>query len=217
MDCVEAVHSAIHGKAEVLIECHGRFDLPTALRIGKALEKFDIFWMEEPIIPDTIESLADLRSRINVPISFGERLYGAWSFRTLLEARAADYVQPDVSHAGGITELRKIAALAETHHVPFCPHNPSGPVANAATLQLAASQPNFCILEIMYSDVEWRKHVTNESLFYENGYMKISDKAGLGIELNEEECLKHPYVEHNLRHYTGALTDIRPAKTEFYF
>jgi galactonate dehydratase len=201
----------------MLIECHGRFDFPTALRIGKALEDYDVFWMEEPIIPDTVEALADLRSRINVPISFGERLYGSWSFRTLLEARAADYVQPDVSHAGGITELKKSAAIAETHHIPFCPHNPSGPVANAATLQLAACCPNFCILEIMYSDVEWRADVTDESLVYENGRIKIGDKPGLGIDINEEACLSHPYVEHNLRHYTGTLTDIRPAKTEFYF
>ena len=90
-------------------------------------------------------------------------------------------------------------------------------VANAATLQLAACCPNFCILEIMYSDVDYRKFITDENLEYENGRIKIGNRPGLGIELNEEECLKHPYVEHNLRHYTGALTDIRPAKTEFYF
>ncbi len=88
---------------------------------------------------------------------------------------------------------------------------------NAATLQLAACSPNFSILEIMYSDVEWRKDVTNESLEYKDGYITIPDKPGLGIEINEEECLKHPYQPHTLRHYTGALTDIRPAKTEFYF
>lgn len=217
MECVEAVHSAIHGKAEVLIECHGRFDLPTALRIGKALEKFDIFWMEEPIIPDTMEALADLRSRINVPISFGERLYGAWSFRTLLEARAADYVQPDVSHAGGITELRKIAALAETHHVPFCPHNPSGPVANAATLQLAASQPNFCILETMASDVPWRHDVCDEEVGFKDGMMSIGERPGIGVELNEEEMAKHPYEPISLRHYKGTLTDIRPEGSKDWF
>ena len=114
-------------------------------------------------------------------------------------------------------ELKKLAAIAEAHYIPFAPHNPSGPVANAATMQIAACCPNFCILEIMYSDVDYRRFITNENLIYENGRIKIGDKPGLGIELNEEECLKHPYVEHNLRHYTGALTDIRPAKTEFYF
>ena len=116
-----------------------------------------------------------------------------------------------------ILELKKIAAEAESRYIPFAPHNPSGPVANAATLQLAATCPNFCILEIMYSDVEWRKDVVNEELEYKDGYITIPDKPGLGIEINEEECLKHPYQPHTLRHYTGALTDIRPAKSEFYF
>lgn len=114
-------------------------------------------------------------------------------------------------------ELKKIAAEAECRYISFAPHNPSGPVANAATLQLVATCPNFEILEIMYSDVEWRKDVTTESIKYENGYITIPDKPGLGIEINEEECLKHSYQPHVLRHYTGALTDIRPAKSEFYF
>jgi galactonate dehydratase len=131
--------------------------------------------------------------------------------------RAADYIQPDISHAGGIMELKKIASVADSYYIPFAPHNPSGPVANAATLQLAASVANFSILEIMYSDVEWRKDVTNEALEYSDGYIKIPDKPGLGIEINEEACLCHPYQPHTLRHYTGALTDIRPQKTEFYF
>ena len=114
-------------------------------------------------------------------------------------------------------ELKKIAATAESRYIGFAPHNPSGPVANAATLNLAACCPNFTILEIMYSDVDYRKDVTNENLTYEDGYIKIGDKPGIGIEINEEECEKHPYVPHTLRHYTGALTDIRPPKTEFYF
>lgn len=109
------------------------------------------------------------------------------------------------------------AGITLLQYIPFAPHNPSGPVANAATLQLAACCPNFSILEIMYSDVEWRKDVTDEKLEYKDGYITIPEKPGLGIEINEEECLKHPYVPHTLRHYTGALTDIRPAKTEFYF
>ena len=114
-------------------------------------------------------------------------------------------------------ELKKIAAEAECRYLPFAPHNPSGPVANAATLQLAATCPNFEILEIMYSDVEYRKELTTESLEYKEGTIKILDRPGLGIEINEEECRKHPYQPHTLRHYTGALTDIRPPKTEFYF
>ena len=114
-------------------------------------------------------------------------------------------------------ELKKIAAEAESRYLPFAPHNPSGPVANAATLQLAATCPNFCLLEIMYSDVAYRSEITTEELSYENGLMKIPDRPGLGIELCEEACEKYPYQSHTLRHYTGALTDIRPPETAFYF
>lgn len=114
-------------------------------------------------------------------------------------------------------ELKKIAAEAECRYIPFTPHNPSGPVANAATLQVAACCPEFRILEIMYRGVTWRKEITNEQFVYEGGGIQIPDAPGLGIELNEVECLKHPYQVHTLRHYTGALTDIRPAQTEFYF
>ena len=150
-------------------------------------------------------------------IAAGERLYTRYNYRELFAGRASDYIQPDVSHAGGIMELKKIAATAESEYIAFAPHNPSGPVANAATLQLAACCPNFCILEIMYSDVAYRKDITDEKLEYSDGRIKIGDKPGLGVELNEEACLMHPYKEHTLRHYTGALTDIRPPKSEFYF
>ena len=158
-----------------------------------------------------------MKGRSPVAISAGERLYTRWDYKNMFDKMAADYIQPDVSHAGGIMELKKIAAEAECRYIPFAPHNPSGPVANAATLQLAACCPNFVILEIMYSDVEWRKDVTNESIEYKDGFITIPDKPGLGIEINEAECEKHPYQVHTLRHYTGALTDIRPAKSEFYF
>lgn len=217
LECVAKVREAVGNGVDLLIEGHGRFDVPTGIKIAKELEQFKPMWFEEPVPPNNIEALKAVRDKSPVAISAGERLYTRFDYNPLFAARAADYIQPDVSHAGGIMELKKIAAIAEANYIPFAPHNPSGPVANAATLQLAACCPSFCILEIMYSDVDYRKFVTDERLVYENGRIRIGDKPGLGIELNEEECLKHPYAEHNLRHYTGALTDIRPPKTEFYF
>lgn len=215
--CVAAVREAVGPGVDLLIEGHGRFDVPTGIRIAKELEPFRLMFFEEPVPPDNLEALKAVRDKSPVAISAGERLYSRWDYRKLFDQRAADYIQPDISHAGGIMELKKIAAEAESRYIPFAPHNPSGPVANAATLQLAATCANFCILEIMYSDVKWRKDVTDEQLKYEDGYMTIPDRPGLGIEINEEECARHPYRPHTLRHYTGALTDIRPAKSEFYF
>ena len=217
LECVSAVRDAVGDKVDLLIEGHGRFNIPTAIKIAKELEQFKPMFFEEPVPPDNLDALKEVKMRSSVAVSAGERLYTRWDYKKMFDLMAADYIQPDISHAGGIMELKKIAAEGECRYIPFAPHNPSGPVANAATLQLAATCPNFEILEIMYSDVEWRKDVTDENLEYENGFIIIPDKAGLGIEINEEECLKHPYKPHTLRHYTGALTDIRPAKTEFYF
>ncbi len=215
--CVAAVREAVGNSVDLLIEGHGRFNIPTGIKIAKELEQFKPMFFEEPTPPDSLEALKAVRDKSPVAISAGERLYTRWDYRRFFDIMPADYIQPDISHAGGIMELKKIAAEAECRYIPFAPHNPSGPVANAATLQLAANTPNFCILEIMFSDVEWRKNITNESLEYKDGYITIPDKPGLGIEINEEECLKHPYKPHTLRHYDGTLTDIRPAKTEFYF
>ena len=217
IECVGAVREAVGKDVDLLIEAHGRFNIPTAVKIAKEMEQFKPMFLEEPVPPDNLDALLEVKMRSNIPISAGERLYTRWDYKPLFDKMASDYIQPDISHAGGIMELKKIAAESECRYIPFAPHNPSGPVANAATLQLAACCPNFCILEIMYSDVTWRADVTNEKLDYADGYMTIPDRPGLGIEINEEECEKHPYQPHTLRHYTGALTDIRPAKSEFYF
>lgn len=217
LSCVGAVRDAVGLKTDLLIEGHGRFNVPTGIRIAKELEQFRPMWFEEPVPPDDTESLKAVRDKSPVAISAGERLYTLRGFQELFRLRAADYIQPDVSHAGGLMEMKKIGAAADSHYISFAPHNPSGPVANAAALILAACCPNFSILEIMYSDVTWRKEIVKEELVLQNGKLKIPDKPGLGIELNEEACLLHPYRPHTLRHYTGALTDIRPAETIYYF
>lgn len=215
--CVGAVYDAVKESADIIIEAHGRFDIPTAVRIGRALGEFDILWYEEPIPPQNLEGLAEVKRRVSVPVSAGERLYNRWEFRSLFELKAADFIQPDVSHAGGIGELKKIAAMAETYHIPICPHNPSGPVANAATLQLAACTPNFYLLETMNVDVPWRAEITNEEVRFVDGRMIINDKPGLGIDIHEDAIKRHPFQAKELRHYRGDLTDIRPADSRSYF
>ena len=217
LECVAAVREAVGDGVDLLIEGHGRFNIPTAVKIARELEQFKPMLFEEPVPPDNLDALKAVKDKSPVAISAGERLYSRWDYKHMFDKMAADYIQPDVSHAGGIMELKKIAAEAECRYIGFAPHNPSGPVANAATLQLAACCPNFSILEIMYSDVHYRKDITNEALEYGDGYITVPDKPGLGIELNEEECLKYPYQPHSLRHYTGALTDIRPPNSTFYY
>lgn len=219
IECVAAVREAVGNKMELLIEGHGRFNVSTAIRIARRLEPFRVKFFEEPLPPDSIDSLAEVRANSPVPIAAGERIYTRYSMRELLEKRAVDFIQPDVSHAGGILELKKIAAMAEAYYIPFMPHNPSGPVANAASLQLAGCTPNFEMLEIMITDMDFRPSITNESVDYEDGCLLIPTKPGLGIELNEQAAAEHPYTPKDLRHYRGDLTDIRPPNggTCYYF
>jgi galactonate dehydratase len=208
--CIQAVVEAVGDEIDILIEGHGRFNIPSAVRIGHMLEEFDILWFEEPIPPDNKEGLAEVKRRVRVPIAAGERLYSRYEYRDFFRLACADFVQPDVSHAGGIAEVRKIGAMAECHHLPCCPHNPSGPVANAATLHLAACMPNFAFLETMSSDVPYRKELTTEQLRIVDGAMLIPDSPGLGLDIDEEAIARYPYQPITLRHYDGRLTDIRP-------
>jgi galactonate dehydratase len=217
MDCVRAVREAVGDEVDLMIEGHGRFNIPTAFQIGLELGKYNVKWFEEPIPPDNLEGLAELKRRISVPIAAGERIYGRWDYKRFLELSCVDYVQPDVSHVGGIFELKKIAAMAECRHIPLCPHNPSGPVANAATLQIAACTPNFLFLETMITDVWYRREVASEKLDFKNGQMSISSAPGLGVDIDEEEIAKHPYKPRCLRHYKGTLTDIRPTDSKPYY
>ena len=217
MECVEAVTAAVGDEVDVLIEGHGRFNIPTAIRVGRALEKFNVLWFEEPIPPDSVRGLAEVKNRIRVPIAAGERLYSRWDYVEFLAAGCADFVQPDVSHAGGIMEVKKIAAMAECRHLAVCPHNPSGPVANAAALQLAGCVPNFQVLETMASDVPHRQEISDEEISLEDGMMRIPDKPGLGIDINEDAIAEHPYIPRDLRHYNGKLTEIRPDDATPYF
>ena len=217
MECVRKVSETVGQDVLLLIEGHGRFDIPTAVKIGRRLEEFDICWFEEPLPPDDLNGMREVKERVRVSLAAGERLYNRYEYRQFFDLNCADYIQPDISHAGGIFEMRLLGAEAEARHIGFCPHNPSGPVANAATLQLAGCVPNFVILEMMMTDVPYRAEICDEELVVREGRMVIPDRPGIGIDLDENELLKHPYQPVGLRHYRGDLTDIRPLDAVKYY
>ena len=218
IEIVEAVRGAVGNDVDLLIEGHGRFDIATGIKIANALKPFDPYFFEEPTPPDCLDALAQVHKSSPVPIAAGERLYSLTQMRDFLERGCADFVQPDISHCGGISAVKKMAALCEAHYVALAPHNPSGPVANAATLHIAASTPGFRILEICLTDVSWRKELTNERVVFDKGNILFPTGVGLGLEINEENCLKYPFQPIDLRHYKGTLTNIRPADhTSTYF
>ncbi len=210
IEIVEAVRSAVGPDVELMIEGHGRFDVPAAIAVARELAPFRPYWFEEPVPPESIAAVAEVRARSPVPIATGERYYEPARFAELVSARAADYLQPDVSHVGGLSAARDIARLAHLHYLPIAPHNPLGPVANAMTLHLAAATPNFAWLETMVSDVPWRVEIVREHCEIADGHMLISDAPGLGVDLDLEACAAHPPGTYSLRHYGGTLTSIRP-------
>jgi len=214
---VGAVRQAVGPQVELLIECHGRFNPYTAIEISRELAPMKPMLLEEPTAPDNLDSLKRVRDHSLVPIAAGERLYGKYPFWEALHREALDIAQPDVFHSGGILESKKIAAMCEACHVPVSFHNPSGPVSNAAILQLAACVPNFLIHEMMLTDGSFRQAITDEEVVFEEGCVLIDERPGIGVEVREEEVLRRPYVPRFLRHYTGALTDIRPKDDTVYF
>ncbi len=218
LEPVEAVREAVGDDIELFIEGHGRFDVPTAIRVARELEQFQPVFFEEPCPPDGIDALVEIRSKSPVAIAAGERWFGRHAFMPVLARNAVDFVQPDVTHAGGLMELSFISTLAAAHYVPFAPHNPSGPLSTAATLQLGATLPNFRYLEIMAVDVPWRGDISNEALaLTEDGDVLIPDGVGLGIELDFDAIAEHPYTPHPMRLFTDVVADIRPPDARSYF
>ena len=215
---VGAVRDAVGPSVDLLIECHGRFNAMTSLAIAREFLQYRVMFLEEPCPPDNLSVLAEIHAKSPVPIAAGERVYTKYGFQDLFEKNAVDVAQPDIFHTGGVFEAKKIAAMAEAKHLSISFHNPSGPISNAAILQLAACTPNFLIHEMMLTDGSFRKRISDEEVVYENGELVIPDRPGLGIEVNEEVLAEYPYKPRNLRHYTGNLTDIRPkSDTVFYF
>ncbi len=215
--CVAAVAEVVAGRAELLIEGHGRFNVPAAIRAGDMVAAYNVGWFEEPIPPGNVDALANVRRKTKAPIAAGERLYSRWDYLPFFTAQCADFAQPDVIHVGGMAELRRIADLAEAHFIPCCPHNPCGPVANAATLQVAASSHNIPRLETMATDVPWRAEVAQEATTYIDGCLTIPESPGLGVDIDVEALAKYPFLPHELRHYKGTLTDIRPENADYIF
>lgn len=192
--CVKAVREAVGPSVDLLIECHGRFNMLSAIRMAQKLEPFDPFFYEEPIPPDNIDAMAALQAAIRLPIATGERLYTRWDFRSLLEKQAACIIQPDVCHVGGILETKKIAAMAETYYVSVQPHNSNGPISTLASLHLDASIPNFVFQEFFFPYLELYNEMLTEPIKCQNGYLEIPTGPGLGSDINEEFILKRPPV-----------------------
>ena len=196
---MEQLRLAVGDRIDIMIDFHGRTWPAAAIDLIRAIQDYRPYFCEEPVPPENIDALAEVRRAVQVPIATGERLVGRHQFRHVLEKQAAHIIQPDLCHCGGLLEAKKIAAMAETYYVGVAPHNPLGPIANAAALHFALSTPNFLIQEDMLSDVPWRWEVVESQLKTEAGYWQPCDAPGLGVTVNEKAAAEHPYVPEPLQ------------------
>jgi galactonate dehydratase len=171
---------------EIYIECSELLSPRTAPVMVDAILPYRPAWIEEPFPFENAKAIARLQSEIPVPVAVGERLLSRYEFRELLENGGCRVVQPDVMHGGGITELKRIAALAETYQVAVAPHNPGGPICTIASMHLAAAIPNFLVLEQIEPDRAIRDKASSHPIALENGHFAVPDRPGLGLEPNFE-------------------------------
>jgi len=199
--CVQAMREAVGDSIDIMVDCHARPSPRMGMLFAKALEPYGLYFFEEPCWPESMEDIALIQRAVKTPIASGERLTGIHAFRDMLEKRAVSVIQPDITHCGGLSEVRKIAALADAYRVAIAPHNPQGPVSTAASIEFGFSAPSYIICESVHNDVPWRQEVVTEGFTVEKKgrIVRPNPLPGLGIEINEEEVKKHPFQQEVLQ------------------
>jgi galactonate dehydratase len=205
-----ATRTAVGEDIDVMVDFHGRTGAAAAIEVCRALEPMRPWFVEEICAPEHPDELIRAARSVEVPVAAGERLYGRGELLPLLTAGALDVAQPDVCHVGGVTELRKIAALCDTFGVALAPHNPLGPVATMVNIHAGLALSNFLILEVMRSDVPWRDEVVDADLRITDGYALPPERPGIGVELNRAAAARYPYAPEQVPqwfHDDGAPAD----------
>ncbi|MFH1007764.1 MAG: mandelate racemase/muconate lactonizing enzyme family protein [Candidatus Latescibacterota bacterium] len=196
MERLCAVSEALGPDFPIAVETHAMLNGPVAMEMAHRIAAAGIncMWYEEPAGPEFPEQIAEIKRRIPLPVCVGERLHSRFMCRRILDLQATDILMPDVTRCGGISELRKIAYLAECYNVPIAPHNPNGPISTIASAHVAASIPNFFRQEFVVNDVPWRDTVLDKPLPVQEGHFLLGDEPGLGFDLVERELERHPGV-----------------------
>ena len=205
-------------KLDIGVDFHGRVHKAMAKVLARELDQYKLMFIEEPVLSENIEVLGEITKHTSTPIATGERMYSRWDFKKMLQDGYVDIIQPDLSHAGGITECRKIATMAEAFDVALAPHCPLGPIAFAASVQLDACSRNAFIQEqslgIHYNQgADLLDYITNKEVFmYKEGFIDIPTKPGLGIDVNKEKVLEMAKIGHNWknplwRNYDGTVAE----------
>jgi galactonate dehydratase len=193
-DSIAAVRKAIGPHADICVDMHGRYDATTGRRVAKMMEPLNLMWLEEPVPADNLDIYKTITQETSTPICAGENIYLAYGYTKLLSEAGVDIIMPDLQKCGGLGEGQRIANLANLYYVPFSPHMVGSFLGAMATAHVCASVPNFQIMEWQtLSDTEpkWKEIVTYDKPFIENGFLTVSDKPGVGVEINEEGLKKY--------------------------
>jgi len=207
---MQTVRETVGDEVDVMIDLHGRTTPAMAIQYAHALAPYRPWFFEEPCPPENVDAMVEVARAIPIPVATGERLVTRWQFRELFEKRACAVIQPDVCHCGGVAEIKKIAAMAETYYISMAPHNPLGPLATMVNIHVGFSTPNFLIQEVMRSDVPWRDEVVDDPLQIVNGFVMPPTRPGIGIEIDEKAAAKYPYKpeeEARYFHPDGSVAD----------
>jgi len=194
---VEAMRNAVGDGIDIMVDCHARPSPAMGLKFGRALEPFGLYFLEEPCWPECVDGLAMINAALTTPVATGERIVDLADFRDLFARRGCEICQLDITHCGGFTAARRVAALADAHRIALAPHNPQGPVSTAASLEFGFSQPGYIICETVHTDVPWRQDVVDEGFAVERPgrLVRPNTRPGLGIEISETEVAKHPFQQ----------------------
>jgi galactonate dehydratase len=188
---VAFVRETLSPRVDLCVDMHGRYDAPTAKRVAAEMERFHLLFLEEPVPPENVDVMRDVRESTKTPICAGENLFLRHGFRELLEKRAVDIVMPDLQKCGGLLEGRKIADMAHVYYTPFAPHCVVSPIGTMASCHVCAAVPNFLVLEWHWiSRLELWKNFVREGDIIEKGFITVPDRPGLGVEMNEEAARK---------------------------
>lgn len=189
---VGAVRDAVGPNIDLAIDMHGRYDLGSGIAVARAMEPFKLLWLEEPVPPENVAAMREVKQNARVPLCSGENLYLRWGFRDLIEQRAVDYIMPDIPKCGGLSECRKIANMAEVYYIPLAPHNVCGPLGTMASAHVCASIPNFLIMEWHWIDyLGWDELTVQDEPVIQNGHVVLNDKPGIGLEVNDDAVRKY--------------------------
>lgn len=188
---IEGLRNALGYDIDLAIDCHGQFDLPSAITLAKAVEPLRLLWLEEPVPAENLDALAQVRRSSSTVICTGENQYTRFEFLEMFARKATDIIMPDLAKAGGIAEAKRIADIADAHYIPIAPHNVSSPLGMMAACHVMASVPNFLLLEFHARTISWWHDLCDgDKPFIEQGFMPLSERPGIGVELNEQTARK---------------------------